>query len=94
VTTSTDEAVPAPFFTQSQIDAALVTGALLRFVDGANDRTARKSNHDLIIAYVFEHLEHEMVVRSLIQRGVTDYDEIITGLGEAKSCGALQDGLL
>ena len=86
-----DEAV----FTTDQIQAAQTIKALLMFMDGGHLRIPDEGDHNKVIAYVFNNMDRYHLVRSIIQRDITNYEEVLVAVAEAdRHHTAVRDGIL
>ena len=91
----TYDTMQEPHFTKEQVSTAQHVKALLMFADGSNFRRPDEENHNKVIAYVFNNMERRHLVLSLIGRGITDYDEMLTAVTEADMHPvALHNGML
>lgn len=91
----TFETASEPEFTQEQIGAAQRIKALLMFMDGANRRMPNAEDHNRTIAFFFENMQHSHLVQTLIQRGITNYDDLMSEVAAAENQHAsLHEGLL
>jgi nicotinamide mononucleotide adenylyltransferase len=92
---ATYETASEPEFTREQVGAAQRIKALLMFMDGANRRAPNEESHNKVIAFVFENMQHSVLVQTLVQRGITDYDELMAEVAAAEDQhSSLHQGLL
>ena len=91
----TYDTMQEPHFTKEQVAVAQRIKALLMFADGANGRRPDEDIHNKVIAYVFNNMERRYVVQAIIERGITDYDEVLAAVAEADLHHAsLHNGML